>query len=284
MTTSPTAIASAPPEPPSPVMTVTIGVRSRLISPIERAIASAIAALLGLGAGMRAGDVDEGHDRQPEPLGELHDPHRLAIALGMRHPEVAPDVLVGVGALLLADDDDPPAVEPRQPGRRSPRRRRTAGRRAARRSRRPSPRRTRGCAGGGGCGPAGPAPRPRRADRRGRAVAAVGRRLGRPVARRSSSPTRSASEVRNDSGRKPARLAVDRRRRALPAAACADGQEPEQRGQLGAQLGARHDPVDEAMARTGTRSAGSPAAAPGRSSRPTRAPRRSRSARSVRRG
>ena len=42
MTTSPTAIASAPPEPPSPVMTVTIGVRRRLISPIERAIASAM--------------------------------------------------------------------------------------------------------------------------------------------------------------------------------------------------------------------------------------------------
>ena len=42
MTTSPTAIASAPPDPPSPVMTTTIGVRSRLISPIERAIASAI--------------------------------------------------------------------------------------------------------------------------------------------------------------------------------------------------------------------------------------------------
>ena len=29
----------------------------------------------------------------------------------MGHPEVAPDVLVGVGALLLADDDDPPAVD-----------------------------------------------------------------------------------------------------------------------------------------------------------------------------
>ena len=42
MTTSPTAMASAPPEPPSPVMTVTIGVRSRVISAIERAIASAM--------------------------------------------------------------------------------------------------------------------------------------------------------------------------------------------------------------------------------------------------
>jgi hypothetical protein len=42
MTTSATAIASAPPEPPSPVITVTIGVSRRLMSPIERAIASAI--------------------------------------------------------------------------------------------------------------------------------------------------------------------------------------------------------------------------------------------------
>ena len=90
------------------------------------------AALLGFGPGMRAGHVDEGDDRQPEPLGELHDPHRLAVALGVGHPEVAPDVLVGVGALLLADDDDPPAVEPGEARRPSPGRRRTAGRRGAR--------------------------------------------------------------------------------------------------------------------------------------------------------
>ena len=70
------------------------------------------AAFLGLGAGMGAGDVDERHDRQAEPLGELHDPHRLAVALGVGHPEVAPDVLVRLGALLLADDDEPPAVDP----------------------------------------------------------------------------------------------------------------------------------------------------------------------------
>ena len=42
MTTSPTAIASAPPEPPSPVMIATIGVRRRLIRATERAIASAM--------------------------------------------------------------------------------------------------------------------------------------------------------------------------------------------------------------------------------------------------
>ena len=116
MTTSPTAIASAPPEPPSPVMTVTIGVRSRVISAIERAIASAMPRSSDSAPGMGARDVDEGDDRQPEPLGELHHPHRLAVALRVGHPEVAPDVLLGVGALLLADDDDPPAVEPGEAG------------------------------------------------------------------------------------------------------------------------------------------------------------------------
>ena len=70
------------------------------------------AAFLGLGSGMGARDVDEGHDREAEPLGELHDPHRLAVALGMGHPEVAPDVLVRLGALLLADHDEPVAVDP----------------------------------------------------------------------------------------------------------------------------------------------------------------------------
>ena len=73
------------------------------------------AALLGLGAGVRARDVDEGHDRQPAALGELHDPHRLAVALGVRHAEVAADVLLGVGALLLADDRDPVAADGREP-------------------------------------------------------------------------------------------------------------------------------------------------------------------------
>ena len=65
---------------------------------------------------MRAGHVHEGDDRQPEALAQLHDPHRLAVALRVRHPEVAPDVLVGIGALLLADDDHPAAIEPGQPG------------------------------------------------------------------------------------------------------------------------------------------------------------------------
>ena len=77
-------------------------------------MASAMPRSSDSGPGMGAGDVDEGHDRQPAPLGELHDPHRLAVALGVRHAEVAPHVLLGVGALLLADDHDAAAVDPRE--------------------------------------------------------------------------------------------------------------------------------------------------------------------------
>ena len=39
-----------------------------------------------------------------ELLGELHDPERLAEALGPRHAEVAPDLLLGVAPLLVSDD------------------------------------------------------------------------------------------------------------------------------------------------------------------------------------
>ena len=65
---------------------------------------------------MGARHVDERHDGQAEPLGQLHDPHRLAIALWMGHPEVPPDVLIGVGALLLADDDDATVADRGQAG------------------------------------------------------------------------------------------------------------------------------------------------------------------------
>ena len=75
-------------------------------------MASAMPRSSDSGPGWAPGHVDEGHDREAEPLGELHDPHRLAVALGMGHPEVAPDVLVRLGALLLADHDEPVAVDP----------------------------------------------------------------------------------------------------------------------------------------------------------------------------
>ena len=39
-----------------------------------------------------AGGVDEGQDRQFEAVGEFHQAHRLAVALGPRHAEIVPDL------------------------------------------------------------------------------------------------------------------------------------------------------------------------------------------------
>src|SRR2546428_234074 len=73
-----------------------------------------LAPLLGADAGVRAGRVDEAEDRLAELLGELHEAERLAIALGVRHAEVARDLLTRVAPLLVVDDDDPLPLEPRQ--------------------------------------------------------------------------------------------------------------------------------------------------------------------------
>ena len=157
-------MASAPPEPPSPVITVTIGVRSRVMSATERAIDSAMPRSSDSAPDGR--NVDERDDREAEALGELHDPDRLAIALRVRHPEVAPDVLVGVGPLLLTDDRDHAAVEPGQ-----------AGHDRGVVAEQPvaveldevlghGGRRTRASAASAGCGPAGRGPTPPRYGRR----------------------------------------------------------------------------------------------------------------------
>jgi len=91
---SPTAIASAPPEPPSPITETTIGTRSPAIS--KRFL-------------------PEGEQRDRELLRQPHEPQRLAVALGARHAEVAQDLLVGVAALLVTHHHDALPVEPRQP-------------------------------------------------------------------------------------------------------------------------------------------------------------------------
>ncbi|GJE72516.1 hypothetical protein CHKEEEPN_4073 [Methylorubrum podarium] len=70
-----------------------------------------LAALLGLDAGEGAGGVDEGEDRQAEAVGGLHQPHRLAVALGPGHAEIVPQPRLGGRALLLADHADRAAAE-----------------------------------------------------------------------------------------------------------------------------------------------------------------------------
>ena len=90
-----------------------IGTSRRLISNRLRAIASRLPALLGAEAGPRARRVDERDHRHVELLGELHQAQRLAIALRMRHAEVALEILLRVAAALVADDHHRLAVEAR---------------------------------------------------------------------------------------------------------------------------------------------------------------------------
>ena len=105
------AKATAPPEPPSPMMTETSG-HADLQALLGRAgDRLGLAALLGALAGVGAGGVDEGDDRHREAVGEVHQPDRLAVALGAGHAEVAGDARAGVVALLVADDDDGAVVE-----------------------------------------------------------------------------------------------------------------------------------------------------------------------------
>jgi hypothetical protein len=71
-----------------------------------------LAALLGAEARIGPGGVDEGQHRQIELLGHVHQPHRLAVALGPGHAEIVLQAGGGVVALLLADDHHRLAAEP----------------------------------------------------------------------------------------------------------------------------------------------------------------------------
>jgi hypothetical protein len=82
---------------------------------VDRAIASdcprSSAPLPGIGAGR----VDERDHRQAEPVGQVHQAHRLAVALGSCHAEIPLDPGGRVVALLVPDHDDRRVVEPCQP-------------------------------------------------------------------------------------------------------------------------------------------------------------------------
>jgi hypothetical protein len=72
---------------------------------VDRAIASdcprSSAPLPGIGAGR----VDQRDHRQAEPVGQVHQAHRLAVALGPGHAEIPFDPGCRVVALLVADHD-----------------------------------------------------------------------------------------------------------------------------------------------------------------------------------
>ena len=75
----------------------------------------ALAALLGADAGIGAGGVDEGDHRQAELVGQVHQPHRLAVALRPGGAEIVLDAGGGVVALLVADHHHRRAAKPAQP-------------------------------------------------------------------------------------------------------------------------------------------------------------------------
>jgi hypothetical protein len=72
-----------------------------------------LAALFGAESGPGAGRVDEGQYGHVELLRELHETQRLAIPLGVRHPEVAPEILLRVPPALVADDHHRLTIESR---------------------------------------------------------------------------------------------------------------------------------------------------------------------------
>src|SRR6476661_5270703 len=68
--------------------------------------------LLGRNARISAGNVDEADERKTVPLRELHQTHRLSIALGIRHAEVALAAFLDVAALLVTHERDRASLEP----------------------------------------------------------------------------------------------------------------------------------------------------------------------------
>ncbi|OPZ11974.1 MAG: hypothetical protein BWZ07_01633 [Alphaproteobacteria bacterium ADurb.BinA280] len=70
-----------------------------------------LAAFFRADAGIRAGGVDEGQQRQTEALGQLHDAQGFAVALRAWHAEVALDLGLGIATFLMPDDRDRAAID-----------------------------------------------------------------------------------------------------------------------------------------------------------------------------
>src|SRR4029453_19222145 len=73
---------------------------------------AALAMLLGRDARIGARRVDEREQREVMPPGELHNAHRLPVALRIRHPEVPLSALLEVATLLMADERHRPIAKP----------------------------------------------------------------------------------------------------------------------------------------------------------------------------
>ena len=71
--------------------------------------------LLGGNTGIGPWDVDQADQRERVTLGQLHQPHRLAIPLRVRHAEVPRRAFLEVASLLVSDQGDGPTLEAAEP-------------------------------------------------------------------------------------------------------------------------------------------------------------------------
>ena len=110
-TRSATAIATAPPDPPSPITHATVGTLEPHHRRLRARDRASLAVLLGRDTGIRTGRVDHRHEREAVPIGERHRTHGLAVALRIGHAEVALRPLLQVAALLMPDEHDRSPVE-----------------------------------------------------------------------------------------------------------------------------------------------------------------------------
>src|SRR5262249_59099284 len=69
---------------------------------------------LGAHSRIGAGRIDERDHRRAELGGKLHEPEGLPVAFGMRHAEVARDILPCVPSFLMSDHHDWLALEARK--------------------------------------------------------------------------------------------------------------------------------------------------------------------------
>src|SRR4029077_3957255 len=100
------ASAIAPPEPPSPRITATLGTPE-----VQTGVGGAgdrlgLAAFFRVDARIGPRRVDERQHRDVEAVGHLHQPHRLAVAFRPRHAEIVLEPALGGGALLVPDHAD----------------------------------------------------------------------------------------------------------------------------------------------------------------------------------
>ena len=106
------AIATAPPDPPSPMMVATNGVRSDRQACGRTRDRFGLAAFFGADARISAGRVHQRNHRQPETLRHIEQALDLAVAFGHRHPEIVLHPRFRVVALLMAHDGDGHAAKP----------------------------------------------------------------------------------------------------------------------------------------------------------------------------